>query len=83
ALFEKELFAASDASNPFVATQVALVAREWLKEDERAEDALCGAGWVRLVGDDAHQPVRRQDRGSAEYALVEQLAEISPGVLLL
>ncbi|MFU1925083.1 hypothetical protein ACM6PT_49050, partial [Klebsiella pneumoniae] len=64
-------------------TQLALVALEWLKEDERAQDALFAAGWDLLVVDEAHHLVWHQDQVSAEYALVEQLAEIIPGVLLL
>ena len=83
ALFDKERFAESDASNPFEDTQLALVALEWLKEDERAQDALFAAGWDPLVVDEAHHLVWHQDQVSAEYALVEQLAEIIPGVLLL
>ncbi len=83
ALFDKERFAESDASNPFEDTQLALVALEWLKEDERAQDALFAAGWDLLVVDEAHHLVWHQDQVSAEYALVEQLAEIIPGVLLL
>ncbi|MGV8455734.1 DEAD/DEAH box helicase family protein, partial [Pseudomonas aeruginosa] len=54
ALFDKERFAESDASNPFEDTQLALVALEWLKEDERAQDALFAAGWDLLVVDEAH-----------------------------
>lgn len=76
-------FAESDASNPFEDSQLALVALEWLKEDERAQDALFAAGWDLLVVDEAHHLVWHQDQVSAEYALVEQLAEIIPGVLLL
>ncbi|MFU4536611.1 RNA polymerase-associated protein RapA [Pseudomonas aeruginosa] len=83
ALFDKERFAESDASNPFEDSQLALVALEWLKEDERAQDALFAAGWDLLVVDEAHHLVWHQDQVSAEYALVEQLAEIIPGVLLL
>lgn len=83
ALFDKERFAESDAGNPFEDTQLALVALEWLKEDERAQDALFAAGWDLLVVDEAHHLVWHQDQVSAEYALVEQLAEIIPGVLLL
>ncbi|WP_404854360.1 hypothetical protein, partial [Escherichia coli] len=49
---------------------------------ERAQDALFAAGWDLLVVDEAHHLVWHQDQVSAEYALVEQLAEIIPGVLL-
>ncbi|WP_339079583.1 RNA polymerase-associated protein RapA [Pseudomonas sp. TMP9] len=83
ALFDAERFIESDASNPFEDCQLALVALEWLCEDESAQDALFAAGWDLLVVDEAHHLVWHPERASAEYALVEQLAEIIPGVLLL
>ncbi|WP_313646471.1 RNA polymerase-associated protein RapA, partial [Pseudomonas sp.] len=83
ALFDAERFIESDASNPFEDAQLALVALEWLVEDEKAQDALFAAGWDLLVVDEAHHLVWHEDQVSAEYALVEQLAEVIPGVLLL
>ena len=83
ALFDAERFMESDASNPFEDCQLALVALEWLKEDEKAQDALFAAGWDLLVVDEAHHLVWHPEQASAEYSLVEQLAEVIPGVLLL
>lgn len=83
ALFDEERFIESDASNPFEDTQLALVALEWLVDDEKAQDALFAAGWDLLVVDEAHHLVWHEDNVSPEYALVEQLAETIPGVLLL
>src|SRR5690606_21734561 len=83
ALFDDERFIESDASNPFEDTQLALVSLEWLKEDERAQDAAFAAGWDLLVVDEAHHLVWHPDGASPQYQLVEQLAEVIPGVLLL
>ena len=83
ALFDEERFIESDASNPFEDTQLALVALEWLVEDEKAQDALFAAGWDLMVVDEAHHLVWHEDKASPEYTLVEQLAETIPGVLLL
>ena len=83
ALFDAERFNESDASNPFEDSQLALVALEWLCEDEKAQDALFAAGWDLLVVDEAHHLVWHPESVSREYALVEQLAEVIPGVLLL
>ncbi len=83
ALFDAERFMESDASNPFADCQLALVALEWLKDDEKAQDALFAAGWDLLVVDEAHHLVWHPEQASAEYSLVEQLAEVIPGVLLL
>lgn len=83
ALFDAERFMESDASNPFEDCQLALVALEWLKDDEKAQDALFAAGWDLLVVDEAHHLVWHPEQASREYSLVEQLAEVIPGVLLL
>jgi len=83
ALFDAERFIESDASNPFEDAQLALVALEWLVDDEKAQDALFAAGWDLMVVDEAHHLVWHEDQVSAEYGLVEQLAQVIPGVLLL
>ena len=83
ALFDAERFIESDASNPFEDAQLALVALEWLTEDEKAQDALFAAGWDLMVVDEAHHLVWHEDQVSPEYGLVEQLAQVIPGVLLL
>ncbi|MDV7210609.1 RNA polymerase-associated protein RapA [Azotobacter beijerinckii] len=83
ALYDAERFAASDAGNPFEDTQLALVALEWLTHAEHAQDALFAAGWDLLVVDEAHHLVWHPEQPSPEYALVEQLAAVIPGVLLL
>ncbi|WP_339486021.1 RNA polymerase-associated protein RapA [Pseudomonas sp. EL_65y_Pfl2_R95] len=83
ALFDAERFIESDASNPFEDCQLALVALEWLREDEKAQDAVFAAGWDLLVVDEAHHLVWHPEHASPEYSLVEQLAEVIPGVLLL
>src|SRR5690606_34390173 len=83
ALFDAERFAESDADNPFEDTQLALVALEWLKEDDKAQNALFAAGWDMLVVDEAHHLVWHPEQASPQYVLVEQLAAAIPGVLLL
>ncbi|GGM27003.1 RNA polymerase-associated protein RapA [Pseudomonas asuensis] len=83
ALFDAERFRASDATNPFEDSQIALVSLDWLRRDERAQDAAFAAGWDLLVVDEAHHLVWHPEHVSPEYALVEQLAEVIPGVLLL
>ncbi|WP_375737966.1 RNA polymerase-associated protein RapA [Pseudomonas boanensis] len=83
ALFDAERFLESDADNPFEDSQLALVSLEWLKSSERAQDAAFAAGWDLLVVDEAHHLVWHPEQASPEYQLVEQLAEVIPGVLLL
>ncbi|MET1079088.1 MAG: RNA polymerase-associated protein RapA [Pseudomonas sp.] len=83
ALFDAERFIESDAGNPFEDAQLALVALEWLCEDDKAQGALFAADWDLLVVDEAHHLVWHPEQVSPQYALVEQLAEVIPGVLLL
>ncbi|TWI53518.1 ATP-dependent helicase HepA [Pseudomonas duriflava] len=83
ALFDAERFAAIESGNPFEENQIALVSIEWLKHAERAQDAAFAAGWDLLVVDEAHHLVWHPENASPEYRLVEQLAEVIPGVLLL
>lgn len=82
-LFDSERFGASDASNPFEDTQLALVSLDWLCWDSQAQDAAFAAGWDLLVVDEAHHLVWSPEGASQEYQLVEQLAEVIAGILLL
>ena len=83
ALFDAERCAESDADNPFEDSQLALVALEWLRDDERAQAHLLAADWDLLVVDEAHHLVWHPEQASAEYQLVEELARQIAGVLLL
>jgi ATP-dependent helicase HepA len=83
ALFDRERCAESDADNPFEDTQLALVALEWLVDDEKAQDYLLAADWDLLVVDEAHHLVWHPENASAEYDLIERLARQIAGVLLL
>ncbi|MFZ3184062.1 MAG: RNA polymerase-associated protein RapA [Pseudomonas sp.] len=83
ALFDRERCAESDADNPFEDTQLALVALEWLTDDDKAQDYLLAAEWDLLVVDEAHHLVWHPEQASREYDLVERLARQIAGVLLL
>lgn len=82
-LFDAERFSQNTESNPFEDSQLVLVSLDWLVTDERVQDALFAASWDMLVVDEAHHLVWVPDYVSPEYALVEQLAEVTPSVLLL
>lgn len=83
AIFDAERFIASDADNPFEDCQIALVAMNWLVEDERAQNALYDCDWDILVVDEAHHLVWHPEQSSPAYQMVETLAAHIPGVLLL
>lgn len=83
ALFDAERFLDSDAENPFEECQIALVSMNWLLADEAAQEALSNCDWDIMVVDEAHHLVWHPEQPSPAYQLVEQLAGITPGVLLL
>ncbi len=79
-----EAGAAGDPTgNPFLGEQLALASVSFLAGDpDRAAQAIA-AGWDMVVVDEAHHLAWSPQSVSREYALVEQLARRSPGLLLL
>ena len=70
-------------ANPFLDSQLVLCSVDFLAGNpERAEQAHA-AGWDLLVVDEAHHLEWSIDEPSAAYRLVDDLARITPGVLLL
>ena len=86
AILDERRCAAEDragAGNPFLEEQLVLCSVEFLVSDEaRARQALA-AGWDILIVDEAHHLRWSPDWVSTEYRLVEQLAAVVPGLLLL
>ncbi len=71
------------SGNPFLEEQLVLCGVEFLAADEaRARQALA-AGWDVLIVDEAHHLRWASDCVSMEYRLVEALAAVVPGLLLL
>jgi ATP-dependent helicase HepA len=69
--------------NPFLASQLALCAVSFLAGSEPRREQTLAAGWDMVVVDEAHHLAWTPDATSPDYALVEQLATRSPGLLLL
>ena len=69
--------------NPFLATQLAICAVSFLAASESRRVQALAAGWDIVVVDEAHHLAWTPTAVSADYALVEQLAQRSPGLLLL
>ncbi len=69
--------------NPFLAGQLALASLGFLAGDPRRRDQAVAAGWDMVVVDEAHHLEWKDGVASPPYALVEQLAARSPGLLLL
>ncbi|PAU87889.1 RNA polymerase-associated protein RapA [Pseudomonas sp. WN033] len=69
--------------NPFEEEQLALVSLELLQLRPQVHDWLLASDWDLLVVDEAHHLVWHEEQASPEYQLVETLARLIPGVLLL
>ena len=69
--------------NPFLAAQLALCAVSFLAGSEPRRAQALAAGWDIVVVDEAHHLAWTPESASPDYALVEQLAQRSPGLLLL
>ncbi len=73
----------NDQENPFHSEQLVLCSLDFLKHDpDRFQAALAGE-WDLLIVDEAHHLEWSEETVSPEYALVEQLAQQTKGVLLL
>jgi ATP-dependent helicase HepA len=69
--------------NPFLASQLALCSVTFLAADPVRREQAVGAGWDLIVVDEAHHLAWAPDAPSPEYALVDELARRTPGLLLL
>lgn len=69
--------------NPFLASQLALCSVGFLAGNQNRREQAVAAGWDMVVVDEAHHLAWTSEHISPEYALVEQLAQRCPGLLLL
>lgn len=69
--------------NPFLDDQLIICSTALLAESQKRAQQAIDAGWDMLVVDEAHHLAWSVDHISKEYTLVEQLAKVAQGVLLL
>ncbi len=70
-------------ANPFLSEQLILCSQSFFSEyPDRQEQAL-DAGWDMVIVDEAHHLEWSETAPSADYLFVEQLAQISPSLILL
>jgi len=69
--------------NPFLAGQLALTSIDFLAQMETRREQAIAAGWDLVIVDEAHHLGWTPEQPSAEYAVVEQLGQRAPGLLLL
>ncbi len=83
ALFDAQRFAAIDEDNPFHSEQRVLCGLEFLGSRPEVARAVLAGDWDLLVVDEAHHLTWSEAGSSLEYDLIEALAAVSYGVLLL
>ncbi len=86
AIFDEERFAAlreEGHPNPFDSEQLILCDIDFLTCNEDAREAAVAADWDMLIVDEAHHLHWSPEESGPEYQCVEQLAQVSAGVLLL
>ncbi len=72
-----------ERENPFEAEQLVLCSLDFLTRNRTAQTDAEAAGWDLLVVDEAHHLAWSPDGASAEYQVIERLAELTRGLLLL
>jgi len=72
-----------DSQNPFFSEQLVLCSLDFLVENEVRYSQIINAQWDLLIVDEAHHLQWSMQQVSKEYRLIEKLAELTPGVLLL
>lgn len=72
-----------ETGNPFEAEQLVLCSLDFLTHNSRYFQQACDAPWDLLVVDEAHHLVWSNGQASQEYSVIEQLSQVTKGVLLL
>ncbi|MFT7653708.1 MAG: ATP-dependent helicase HepA [Candidatus Azotimanducaceae bacterium] len=85
-LFDQDRYDAlieADEVNPFESEQLILCGLSLLANDQTIADQAALAGWDLLVVDEAHHLLWTPEVVSPEYAVIEDLAQVCAGLLLL
>lgn len=85
AIFDQERFASlqDEADNPFESEQLVLCSLDFLAHNDKVYQHALRAGWDLLIVDEAHHLRWSSTAPSIEYQVVEGLAAVTKGVLLL
>ncbi|MDX1756339.1 MAG: RNA polymerase-associated protein RapA [Marinobacter sp.] len=75
--------AEDERENPFEADQLVLCSLDFLSHNRTAQYDVEAAGWDLLVVDEAHHLAWSPEGASTQYQVIERLAELTRGLLLL
>ena len=82
-LFDAPRVKAAQTDNPFRSAQHVLCGPKLLLDEPQVARAAIAGDWDLLIVDEAHHYAWSEHGSSPEYDLIEALAEVTPGVLLL
>ncbi len=74
---------AGQGTNPLLQVQTAIASLEFLAHHPTRGEQAIAAGWDMLVVDEAHHLRWSEEDPSPEYRLVDAIAALAPGVLLI
>ncbi|TRW89718.1 RNA polymerase-associated protein RapA [Candidatus Methylobacter oryzae] len=72
-----------DDENPFLSEQLILCSQRFFSNYPRRQQQAIDAGWDMVIVDEAHHLEWSEQAPSADYLFVEQLAQVSPSLILL
>ncbi len=73
----------ADSDNPFLTEQLILCSQGFFSNYPRRQQQAIEAGWDMVIVDEAHHLEWSEQAPSPDYLFVEQLAQISPSLILL
>ncbi|MCF6281725.1 MAG: RNA polymerase-associated protein RapA [Candidatus Polarisedimenticolaceae bacterium] len=86
-LFDEErclaIIESGQADNPFISEQLVLTSLDLFKQNPKRHTEALNGDWDIMIVDEAHHLSWQEDKPSIDYQIVEQLATITPSVLLL
>lgn len=82
-IFDEGRCLQTEEGNPFASEQLALCSQQFFSRYPARQKQVLACEWDMVIIDEAHHIEWNEHAPSAEYRFVEQLAAVSPGLLLL
>lgn len=82
-LFDEERYDQHESGNPFQGEQLVLCGLDFFRDEPKRREQALVASWDLCVVDEAHHLEWSENNPSEDYAFVERLSKVVPGLLLL
>lgn len=80
---EEDEISRSASDNPFLTEQLILCSQSFFAKHPRRQQQALAVDWDMVIVDEAHHLAWSEQAPSADYLFVEQLAHLSPSLILL